>query len=91
MDYGECPLRPFEIKLPTGTADTIVALPSKPSPFETSRRHLRLLHCRRATFHIPLVEPVVCVPKISGGIRIIVNYRKLNKVTEIPQIATPPR
>jgi len=36
-----------------------------------------------------LVEPLVCVPKISGGIRITVNYKKLNKVTEIPQIATP--
>ena len=29
----------------------------------------------------------MCVPKKSGGIRIIVNYQKLNKVTEILQIA----
>ena len=29
----------------------------------------------------------MCVPKKSGGIRITVNYQKLNKVTEIPQIA----
>ena len=31
----------------------------------------------------------MCVPKNSGGIRITVNYQKLNKVTEIPQIAIP--
>ena len=31
----------------------------------------------------------MCVPKKSGGIRITVNYEKLNKVTEIPQVAIP--
>ena len=31
----------------------------------------------------------MCVPKKSGGIRITVNCQKLNKVTEIPQIAIP--
>ena len=31
----------------------------------------------------------MCVPKKSGGIRITVNYQKLNNVTEIPQIAIP--
>ena len=31
----------------------------------------------------------MCVPKKSGGIRIAVNYQKLNKITEIPQIAIP--
>ena len=31
----------------------------------------------------------MCVLKKSGGIRITVNYQKLNKVTEIPQIAIP--
>ena len=31
----------------------------------------------------------MCVPNKSGSIRITVNYQKLNKVTEIPQIAIP--
>ena len=31
----------------------------------------------------------MCVPTKSGGIRITVNYKKLNKVTEILQIAIP--
>ena len=34
-------------------------------------------------------SPLVCVPKKSGWIQITVNYQKLNKVTEIPQIAIP--
>ena len=37
----------------------------------------------------PWSSPLVCVPKKSGGIRITVNYQKLNKVTEIPQITIP--
>ena len=37
----------------------------------------------------PWSSPLVCVPKKSGGIRITVNYQKLNNVTEIPQIAIP--
>ena len=37
----------------------------------------------------PWSSPLVCVPKKSGGIRITVNYQKLNNVTEISQIAIP--
>ena len=40
-------------------------------------------------FASPWSRPLVYVPKNSGGIRITVNYQKLNKVTEIPQIAIP--
>ena len=37
----------------------------------------------------PQSSPLVCVQKKSGGIRITANYQKLNKVTEISQIAIP--
>ena len=37
----------------------------------------------------PWSSPLVCVLKESGGIRITVNYQKLNKITEMPQIAIP--
>ena len=37
----------------------------------------------------PWSSPLVCVPKKSGGMRITVNYQKLNKVTKIPQILIP--
>ena len=73
------------------TGHTSAPLPTESSHFETSRRHPRLLHCYRPhpTIQISSVEPLVCVPKLLGGIRITVNYQKLNKVTEIPQIAIP--
>ena len=37
----------------------------------------------------PWSSPLVCIPKNPGGIRITVNYQKLNKITDIPQIAIP--
>ena len=37
----------------------------------------------------PWSSPLVCAPKKSGGIRITVNYQKLNKITDVPQIAIP--
>ena len=37
----------------------------------------------------PWLSPLVCVPKKSSSIRTTVNYQKLNKVTEISQIAIP--
>ena len=57
----------------------------------TGRRHPGLLSRGRShsALRVAVVEPLVCVPKKSGGIRITVNYQKLNKVTEIPQIAIP--
>ena len=71
------------------SADSIVPLQTKPSPLQTGR-----LDCYLAAGLIqhstsPWSSPLVCVPKQSVGIRITVNYQKLNKVTEIPQIAIP--
>lgn len=59
--------------------------------FAARLRNTRLLHsCQlNTTFHITVVEPPRCVQKKSSGIRIIVNYRKLNKVTNISQIVVP--
>lgn len=39
--------------------------------------------------HDPWSSPLVWVPTISGSIRIIVNYQKLNNITEILQIEFP--
>lgn len=59
--------------------------------FAARLRNTRLLHsCQlNTTFHITVVEPPRYVQKKSSGIRIIVNYRKLNKVTNISQIVIP--
>ena len=90
LDYGECSLRPFEIKVPPGT-QPIQSRPYRPNPV-LSKQVEAILGSYLAAGLIqhsasPWSSPLVCVPKKSGGIRITVNYQKLNKVTEIPQIA----
>ena len=92
LDYGECSLRPFEIKVPTGT-----------QPIQSRRYRLNPVLSKQVDAILdsylaagliqhstsPWSSPLVCVHKTSGGIRITVNYQKLNKVTEIPQIVIP--
>ena len=92
LDYGECSLRPFEIKVPPGT-QPIQSRPYRLNPV-LSKQADAILDSYIAAGLIqhstsPWSSPLVCVPKKSGGIRITVNYQKLNKVTEIPQIAIP--
>ena len=92
LDYGECSLRPFEIKVPPGT-QPIQSRPYRLNPV-LSKQADAILDSYLAAGLIqhstsPWSSPLVCVPKKSGGIRITVNYQKLNKLTEIPQIAIP--
>ena len=85
-------LKAFEIKVPPGTH------PIQPRPYRLnpvlSKQVDAILDSYLAAgfiqhFTSPWSSPLVCVPKKSDGIRITVNYQKLNKVTEIPQIAIP--
>ena len=92
LDYGACSLRPFEIKGPPGT-HPIQSRPYRLNPV-LSKQVDAILDSYLAAGLIqhstsPWSSPLVCVSKKSGGIRITVNYQKLNKVTEIPQIAIP--
>ena len=92
LDYGECSLRPFEIKLPRGT-QPIHSRPYRLNPV-LSKQVDDILDSYLAAGLIqhsasPWSSPLVCVPKKSRGIRITVNYQKLNKGTDIPQIAIP--
>ena len=92
LDYGACSRRPFEIKVPHET-QSIQSLPYRLSPV-LSKQADAILDSYLATGVIqpstsPWSSPLVCVTKKYGSIRITVNYQKLNKVTEIPQIATP--
>ena len=93
LDYGECSLRPFEIKVPPGT-QSIQSRPHTLNPvlFNQADAILDSYLAAGLIQHStsPWSSPLVCVPKKSSGIRITVNYQKLNnKVTEIPQIAIP--
>ena len=92
LDHGEYSLRPFEIKVPPGT-QPIQSRPYSLNPV-LSKQVDAILDSYLAADLIqhsasPWSSPLVCVPKKSGGIRITVNYQKLNKVTEIPQIVIP--
>ena len=92
LDYGECSLRPFEIKVPPGT-QPIQSRPYRLNPV-LSKQVDTILDSYLAAGLIQYSastwsSPLVCVPKKSGGIRITVNYQKLNKVAEIPQTAIP--
>ena len=76
LDYGECSLRPYRLNsVLSKQADAILD------------SYLAAGLIQHSTS--PWSSPLVCVPKKSGGIRITVNYQKLNKVIEIPQIAIP--
>ena len=92
LDYGACSLRPFEIKVPPGT-HPIQSRPYRLNPV-LSKQVDAILDSYLAAGLIqhstsPWSSPLVYVPKTSCGTRITVNYQKLNKVTEIPQIAIP--
>ena len=92
LDYGACSLRPFESKVLPGT-QPIQSRPCRPNPV-LSKQAEPILDSYIAAgliqhFTSPWSSPLVCAPKKSGGIQITVNYRKLNKVTKIPQIAIP--
>ena len=86
LDYGECSLRPFEIKVSLGT-QPIQSRPYRLNPVLSNQADA-ILDSYLAAGLIqhstsPWSSPLVCVPKKSGGIRITVNYQTLNKVTEI--------
>ena len=92
LDFGECSLRPFEIKVPSGT-QPIQSRPYRLNPV-LSKQADAILDSYLAAGLIqhstsPWSSPLVCVPKKSGGIRITVICQKFSKVTEIPQIAIP--
>ena len=92
LDYGACFLRPLEIEVPPGT-HPIQSRPYRQNPVLPKQvdaildSYLAAGLIQHSTS--PWSSPLVCVPKKSGGIRITVNYQKLNKVTEIQQIAIP--
>ena len=37
----------------------------------------------------PYSSPLVVIPKKSGGVRITVNYKKLNKISKLSQLPIP--
>ena len=93
LDYGECSLRPFEIKVSPGTQ------PIQSRPYRLNRvlsKHVdAILDSYLAAGLIqhsasPSLSPLVCVPKKSSGIRITVNYQNKQGHRD-PSDCDPPR
>ena len=78
---------------PRDSADSIATLQTEPSALPNRQMPSWTPISPRAGLiqhsTSPWSSPLVCVPKKSGGIHITVNYQKLSKVAEIPQIAIP--
>ena len=83
LDYGASSLRPFEIKVPPET-QSIQSHPNLLNPILSNQvddildSYLAAGLIQHSTS--PWSSPLVRVPKKSGGIRITVNYQKLNKI-----------
>ena len=91
-DFDSCSLMPFEIPVP------------KRSPPVTSRPHrVNLVLAEELDTSLneylaaglvehstsPYSSPLVVISKKSGGMRITVNYKKLNQISSLSQLPTP--
>ena len=91
-DFGSCSLKPFEISVPEGSAP-VTSLPHRINPFlakevdATLNQYLTAGLIQHSTS--PYSSPLVVIPKKSGGVRITVNYKKLNQISKLSQLPIP--
>ena len=81
--FGSFSLMPFEISVPEGSAP-VTSRPHRINPIlakevdATLNQYLAAGLIQHSTS--PYLNPLVVIPKKSGGVRITVNYKKLNKL-----------
>ena len=91
-DFGYCSLMPFEISVPEDSAP-VTSRPHRINPLlakevdTTLNQYLAANLIQHSTS--PHSSPLVVIPKKSGGVRITVNYKKLNKVSNLSQLPIP--
>ena len=91
-DFGSCSLMPFEISVPEGSAP-VTSRPHRINLFlakevdATLNQYLAAGLIQHSTS--PYSSPLVVIPKKSGGVRITVNYKKLNKISKLSQLPIP--
>ena len=80
---------PFEILAPDGSAPVIARL-HRINPILSKEVDATLNQCLAACliWHStsPYSSPLEVIPKKSGGVRITVNYKKLNKISSLSQL-----
>ena len=91
-DIGSCSLFPNKLTVPTGSAP-VTSRPYRVSPPIAKQvdaildQYLAAGLIQHSTS--PYSSPLVVIPKKSGGVRITVNYRKLNILWELSQLPIP--
>ena len=91
-DFGSCSLMPFEISVPEGSAP-VTSRPHRINPIlarevdATLNQYLAAGLIQHSTS--PYSSPLVVIPKKSGGVRITVNYKKLNQISKLSQLPIP--
>ena len=83
---------PFEISRPEGSAP-VTSRPHRINPAmakeveATLNQYLAARMIQQSTS--PYSSPLVVIPKTSGGVRITMNYKKLNQISKLSQLPIP--
>ena len=83
---------PFEISAPEGSS-TVISRPHRLNPIlaeemgATLNQYLSAGLIQHSTS--PYSSPLVVIPETSGGVRIIMNYKKLNQISKFSQLPIP--
>ena len=91
-NFGSCSLMPFEISVPDGSAP-VTSRPHRINPVRAREGDATLYqyHAAGLIQHStsPYSSPLVASPKKSGGVTIMVNYRKLKQISKLSQLPIP--
>ena len=89
--FGTCPWIKFTIN--TGDHKPI-KLPARPIPLhyrqavhDTIKKYLEM--GTLVPSQSPWASPILCVPKKDGSVRVVIDYRALNSITEVPAVPIP--
>ena len=91
-DFGSHSLMPFEISVPEGSAP-VTSKPHRTNPIlaqdvdATLNQYLAAGLIQHSTS--PCSSPLVVIPKKSGGVRMTVNYDRLNQISKFSQLQIP--
>ena len=91
-DFGSCSLIPFKISVPPDSAP-VTSRPYRINPILAKKadavldQYLAAGLIQHSTS--PYSSPMVAIPKKDGGVRITINYKKLNAISSLGQLPIP--
>ncbi len=92
-DFGSCSLMPFKITVPPDS-DPVTSRPYRINNPILAKKADAVLDQYLAAGLIqhstsPYSSPMVAIPKKDGGVRITINYKKLNAISSLGQLPIP--